>query len=50
MLALAGDGAQGIQVALELERLLALLAEFALGAFGGQLGGGVRGLQLVDGL
>jgi hypothetical protein len=38
-----------LELALETEGLLALLAEFAFGALGGELGLGVGGLEVVDG-
>jgi hypothetical protein len=44
----AAPAAEAFELALEAETLLALFAELALGALGGELRGGVGGLELVD--
>jgi hypothetical protein len=45
---LDAQAAVPFQLALQAETLLALFAELALGALGGQLRGGVGGLEFVD--
>ena len=44
----AAAAAEAFELALQAETLLALFAELALGALGGELRGGVGGLELVD--